>query len=901
MDRECSSLLPQVCELLAASGCSLPDDTSLEKLLDWFTALTKAGESLLETCPYLLEFISTVIHNTAADPSILSFTIRLAGLIAATEDGFQALQESSVLDLIGNVQHWQEAGLWEDPCIRIGWVQGFRAMLQHPKALGFFSQAGSIEPLLQLQTDSSLFVVSAANQMLLHVLLLCQNVSSVECKVKHKKEVDNEGTQSSISDLERLAVTVEKSQDLSDVVAKILEYLKKSLVPKETIQLHQTLQSLKLLALLLDRVRPPLRGTLLHTVSDSLEELVAADHSQLTVPLMDVIVAAYSSGSEERLPDQRVGHLLSFMLSIKKPADLLHAAAAFLHRGHHDRVHTAQCVRVLLLPLQIMTGHTLLDTNAAVPEHRRSVAEQLKSKTSCISIICVCLSNTPQITLMDPECVPCPPPVIVAAVVSSLRLCSGDSSSSPAGCSEAFRNIVGNKKVQKCGLEALIGLTNCPGVKVKLNEVITLLVQYLENPDSEPTVLHKSYQTLVKWMTVCTDVSSITEQHRNDLLRVVTKRVCDMRWEVRDSTLEFLGHLAGVQVGQTCSASEALLGGSSCTIPLLREALHDPESYVRASAVCALAQTLTRSWQQGAALTEEQTEIVGRLLEILSEDTEGFSRRAVVRYFIVWYSSHSPSSSPSSSSSSLLMRSVRSVLSRGSADLDWEVKVHTLQLAELLLAKAFSGRWGQTGSLAVPPAPYAVTFGLARTPYTHSGTHTEGAESDLVNALNTAVDQGIITALLSSLVDCDRPVGVKACQLLIALRDAVCLSPQGEVKAAAAVEDVTFELSGRGWAREIRKLLAVKNQAEEADATAPRGLNGVDGTDPAAEEEMSVSASVCEVLRGLHLDERLEILTQSSDHVQNSPLSLLQDILTAGPSHRRTDSQPGEEVIVDCY
>uniref|UniRef100_A0A672GJ45 BRCA1-associated ATM activator 1 n=1 Tax=Salarias fasciatus TaxID=181472 RepID=A0A672GJ45_SALFA len=727
----CSSLLPQVCELLAASGCSLPDDTSLEKLLDWFTALTKAGwfistfsESLLETCPYLLEFISTVIHNTAADPSILSFTIRLTGLIAATEDGFQALQESSVLDLIGNVQHWQEAGLWEDPCIRIGWVQGFRAMLQHPKALGFFSQAGEHKrtPLLQLQTDSSLFVVSAANQMLLHVLLLCQNVSSVECKVKHKKEVDNEGTQSSISDLERLAVTVEKSQDLSD--------------------LHQTLQSLKLLALLLDRVRPPLRGTLLHTVSDSLEELVAADHSQLTVPLMD-----------------------------------------------------------------------------------------------------------------DPECVPCPPPVIVAAVVSSLRLCSGDSSSSPAGCSEAFRNIVGNKKVQKCGLEALIGLTNSSvffQFSLCICSFLCLFIQhfFLFHFFFFFQVLHKSYQTLVKWMTVCTDLERVSHA---DLLRVVTKRVCDMRWEVRDSTLEFLGHLAGVQVGQTCSASEALLGGSSCTIPLLREALHDPESYVRASAVCALAQTLTRSWQQGA------TEIVGRLLEILSEDTEGFSRRAVVRYFIVWYSSHSPSSSPSSSSSSLLMRSVRSVLSRGSADLDWEVKVHTLQLAELLLAKAFSGRWGQTGSL------------------------------------------GIITALLSSLVDCDRPVGVKACQLLIALRDAVCLSPQGEVKAAAAVEDVTFELSGRGWAREIRKLLAVKNQAEEADATAPRGLNGVDGTDPAAEEEMSVSASVCEVLRGLHLDERLEILTQSSDHVQNSPLSLLQDILTAGPSHRRTDSQPGEEVIVDCY
>jgi len=43
MDAECASLLPGVCEVLAASASSLPDDTSLEKLLDWFTGLSKAG------------------------------------------------------------------------------------------------------------------------------------------------------------------------------------------------------------------------------------------------------------------------------------------------------------------------------------------------------------------------------------------------------------------------------------------------------------------------------------------------------------------------------------------------------------------------------------------------------------------------------------------------------------------------------------------------------------------------------------------------------------------------------------------------------------------------------------------------------------------------------------------
>ena len=92
-----------------------------------------------------------------------------------------------------------------------------------------------------------------------------------------------------------------------------------------------------------------------------------------------------------------------------------------------------------------------------------------------------------------------------------------------------------------------------------------------------------------------------------DLIRVVEKRVCDMRWEVRDSTLEFLGKLAGVLTSAegACESSETLLGDCLST-PLLREALQDPESYVRASAISALARTSAHSWQRGAALTQEQ-------------------------------------------------------------------------------------------------------------------------------------------------------------------------------------------------------------------------------------------------------------------------------------------------------
>ncbi|XP_059183243.1 BRCA1-associated ATM activator 1 isoform X2 [Centropristis striata] len=871
MDRECVWLLPGVCEVLAGSGRCLPDDTSLEKLLDWFTGIREAGGSLLEACPCLLEFTSSVVLNTASDPGVLSFTLRLAGLLAATEDGLKMLQERSVLNQVFNLQHWQEAGLWEDPCLRIGWVQGLRSMMQHPKALTFFVQSGFTDPLLRLQTDTSLFVASAANQTLAHILLFFQPASSLGCKGVDKREEEEEDkgkTRASITDFP--AVINDSSAEYTAVVTAISEYLKESLVPKENTKHHQSLQVLKLLALLLAQAGPRLRDQLLSAAADSLEDVVTAGCSQLTLPLMDVILAACSSGTDERVPDRRVTRLLSTMLNVNKPADLIHAAAAFLRRGRLDTVHTARAVRILLLPLHIITGQNLLDTSTT--EDERQFSEQLKSKTCCISMICVSLTNTPQITLMPPDVLPCPQALIVSAVLSLLKICSGVSSSSSTGCSEVCRNVISSGKVQKCALEALTALSSSSsGEKEKISEVFTVLIQYLDNPDSDPTVLHKSYQALVKWMSLCTDLSFITEQLRKDLEEVVKKRVCDMRWEVRDSTVEFLGHLAGVHVSQKC-AEESLLGGC-CTTPLLKEALQDTESYVRASAVSALAKTRTHRWQKGAALAEEETETASQLLEILSQDSEGFPRRAVVRYFTSWFSSHLPPSS--SSSSSLLMQCVRSVLSHGSTDLDWEVKVHTLELAELLLDEAFSGHSSYrkaSNSLHAPLHPYGVVSDQTYTLHTHTGAHTHSVESHLAGL----VEQGVLSALLSGLVDCDRPVALKACRLLIALRDTISHSES----------TVACELQGWGWGLEVRRVLGRK------DGDLAGSLNG---------EAESVSVSVCELLRCLGLDERLQVLTQSSDHVHNSPRSLLQDILTASAAHAHPDAQRGPEVIVDCY
>lgn len=85
---------------------------------------------------------------------------------------------------------------------------------------------------------------------------------------------------------------METRAEYSAVITAISEHLQESLVPKEKTQLRQSLQSLKLLALLLAQATPPVRDVLIGTVSGSLQGLVKAGYSQLTLPLMEVILAA---------------------------------------------------------------------------------------------------------------------------------------------------------------------------------------------------------------------------------------------------------------------------------------------------------------------------------------------------------------------------------------------------------------------------------------------------------------------------------------------------------------------------------------------------------------------------------------------------------------------------------
>uniref|UniRef100_A0A8C6TJ83 BRCA1-associated ATM activator 1 n=1 Tax=Neogobius melanostomus TaxID=47308 RepID=A0A8C6TJ83_9GOBI len=585
-----------------------------------------------------------------------------------------------------NTKHWQESSLWDDPSVKSGWVHGLRSMMQHPRALSFFVQSELMDQLLKLQTDPSLFVASSANQLLVHILLFYQPPAT---NGKHPTPEVEDRTHNGVEP------PPFSSTDYNAVVMAICVYLRESLPPKEQMNLQDSARLLKLVAQILSEASPPLWGQLFEAACGSLEDLVAAGYSQLTLPLIEVILVAHR------------------YVQIK---------VTVLHK----------CYQGLLKWTGSSTNRSLI----------------------------------------------------------SVQLREGDAHN-------------------RCTLNFTVYILKCPS------------------------------------QSVC-PCGVLIDLFLSDLAQLVSKRVCDLRWEVRDSTVEFLGQ----QATQTsfsvdpCQSSPLLLEERS-TVPLLREALQDQESYVRASAVSALFSIATKVLFSSTVCP--QADIVTKLLEILCEDTEGFSRRAVVQFFTSWFSH---TSSSSSSLPPLLMTSVPSVLSRGSSDLDWEVKVHALELAKLLMDSTLTGHTGA-------PHPYAA---MSRPTFS-------ALDSSLEDALKKLVDSGVVSALLSGLFDCDRPVGLKACQLLIRLRETL--------ETSAEESAVKCGLPSFGWGLEIRALVENLSDAE--------------------------SVNVREVLRCLDLEGRLDFLSQSSDHVQNSPLSLLKDILTARGVHSHPNAGEGQEVIVDCY
>ncbi|XP_032182937.1 BRCA1-associated ATM activator 1 isoform X2 [Mustela erminea] len=808
MDPECSQLLPALCAVLADPRQPMVDDTCLEKLLDWFKTITEAGSSLLllQENPCLVELLCHVLKPQDLSSRVLSFSLRLTGVFAAQEDCFQYLQQGELLPRLFGEAGPLGGAAWTAPTVRSGWIQGLRSLAQHPSALHFLADCGAVDTIFSLQGDSSLFVASAAGQLLVHILSLSMRGPA-------------EGPPSLQAD------------DWPPCAQKIVGHIEESL---RSTAIPQITQALNVLTTTFSHCHDPWTQVLWVQLHPLVAALLQKDPVPAAHSLVDLLLSVARSPA---LSSSSCGlwETLAQTLSHLSPTQAGLLALGTLKLQDCPQALRAQAFAVLLQPLACVLQATaqgpgpsgLLDSTAA-----DSVTADmlLPSKAACVGLLCQTLAHLELLLPLPQRPCPWPQAPLLGAAVTLLQLCRGSGSPASDAGRQLCALLLGCVRVQRAALDFLGTLSQETGPPELVTQVFAVLLEYLRSPDSSPTVLKKAFQATFRWLLSsprtpgCSDLDSHTLLFLRELLPVLQKRLCSPCWEVRDSGLEFLTQMTRRWGGQA-GFRHALLASE---VPRLTEQLlRDPESYVRASAVTAMGQLSSQGLCVPPAGPEHpgsQQSLLGELLHILSTDSEGFPRRAVMQVFTQWLrDSHADVVGDTE-------QFVAGVLQVAGQDLDWEVRAQGLELALVFLEQTLG-----------PPrshCPYAVTPPVA------------APTGPLTQALQSLCRVRLFEFAFRALFDCDRPVAQKSCDLLLLLR-AKTASSSSLQEPRSSPDVASVEAALQRW-------------------------RAGDQAQPLGDLEPEV---VLAVLRSMDLEGLRGALAESSDHMEKSPQSLLQDML----------------------
>ncbi|XP_045669300.1 BRCA1-associated ATM activator 1 isoform X4 [Ursus americanus] len=808
MDPECSQLLPALCAVLADPRQPMADDTCLEKLLDWFKTITEAGSSLLllQENPCLVELLCHMLKPQDLSSRVLSFSLRLTGVFAAQEDCFQYLQGELLPRLFGEAGPLGGAA-WTAPTVRSGWIQGLRSLARHPSALHFLADCGAVDTIFSLQGDSSLFVASAAGQLLVHILGLSM-----------------QGPADGPPSLQ--------AGDWPACAQKIVGHIEESLRSMATPQITQ---ALNVLTTTFGHCHDPWTRVLWVRLSPLVAGLLEKDPVPAAHSLVDLLLSVARSPG---LSSSSCGlwETLAQTLSRLSPTQAGPLALGILKLQDCSQALRAQAFAVLLQPLACVLKATAQAPGASgvldgTVGDFATVDTLLPSKAACVGLLCRTLAHLELLLPLPQRPCPWPQAPLLGAAVTLLQLCQGSASPTSDTGRHLCALLLGCVRVQRAALDFLGTLSQGTGPPELVTEVFAVLLEYLRSPDSSPTVLKKAFQATFRWLLSspktpgCWDLDPQALLFLRELLPVLQKRLCSPCWEVRDSGLEFLTQMTGRWGGQA-GFRHTLLASE---VPKLTEQLlRDPESYVRASAVAATGQLSSQGLCISPASPEhpggQQKSPLSELLHILSTDSEGFPRRAAMHVFTQWLrDSHADVVGDTE-------EFVAGVLQVASQDLDWEVRAQGLELALVFLEQTL----GQPGS----PCPYAVTPPVV------------APACPLAQALQPLCRVRLFEFAFRALFDCDRPVAQKSCDLLLFLR-AKMASSSSPQEARSSPDVASVEAALQRW--------------QAGDQAQPLG-----------DLEPEV---VLAVLKSMDLEGLRGALAESSDHVEKSPQSLLQDML----------------------
>ncbi|XP_055202769.1 BRCA1-associated ATM activator 1 isoform X8 [Gorilla gorilla gorilla] len=690
------------------------------------------------------------------------------------------------------------------------------------KLLDWFNtvtEGGAVDTIFSLQGDSSLFVASAASQLLVHVLALSMRGGA-------------EG---------QLCLP---GGDWPACAQKIMDHVEESLCSAATAKVTQ---ALNVLTTTFGRCQSPWTEALWVRLSPRVACLLERDPIPAAHSFVDLLLCVARSPVFSS-SDGGLWETVARALSCLGPTHMGPLALGILKLEHCPQALRTQAFQVLLQPLACVLKATvqapgppgLLDGTA---DDATTVDTLLASKSSCAGLLCRTLAHLEELQPLPQRPSPWPQACLLGATVTVLRLCDGSAAPASSVGGHLCGTLAGCVRVQRAALDFLGTLSQGTGPQELVTQALAVLLECLESPGSSPTVLKKAFQATLRWLLSspktpgCSDLSPLIPQFLRELFPVLQKRLCHPCWEVRDSALEFLTQLSSHWGGQADFRC-ALLASEVPELAL--QLLQDPESYVRASAVTAMGQLSSQGLHAPTSPehAEARQSLFLELLHILSVDSEGFPRRAVMQVFTEWLrDGHADAAQDTE-------QFVATVLQAASRDLDWEVRAQGLELALVFL--------GQTLGPPRTHCPYAVAL-------------PEVAPAQpLTEALRALCHVGLFDFAFCALFDCDRPVAQKSCDLLLFLRDKIASYSS------------------------LREAGGGPNTAS-AEATLPRWRAGEQAQPPGDQEPEAVLA----MLRSLDLEGLRSTLAESSDHVEKSPQSLLQDMLATGGFLQ------GDEA--DCY
>ncbi|XP_078718174.1 integrator complex assembly factor BRAT1 isoform X1 [Lampetra fluviatilis] len=770
------ALLPPVLQLLTDPGRDVTDDTCLEKLLDWLgremSRPDTGGEVLRHVRPCVLDFLGRVsAARMDVAPCVLSLALRLAGLLGTTDCGFQRLQALGLVDGLFGALPGAESSPWREAAVRCGWLVGLGSALRHEPAFRWLCQPGNVEVVLSLWKDPSMFVANAANQLLARLLVWGERLGPAVAPPSSPPPSSPAGTPRHNPVLDLVDRSVRSSlrgdDGGEDGVRRSLRLLAAwgasggSVAGAAGLATDAEAENGRSDCTGEDGGRWEAMAALWPDVRACWEGGRVGERETRTVQaLLDLHLALLLRSRESPPGFLHLPALLQALLESRHAGHGLSLAAALSRLPGSERDAAAAHVHTVLLPLLAAAaeaGSTATEGATALPSAPPTAGadgvatwalRHMGTRAGAVGLLCHATHLLSQLAGEERTLGRAEATAATEGVCRVVALSLGlDLPQSPTGGRLALF-LIGCSRVQRVGLDCLAALAApTEGEDALGRAVVKVLLGCLGSPDADPSVIAKAFRALQRWLEPERGPAWLTSDTEDALVRVLALRLEDTRWEVRDSSLEFLA--AGVSASPRAAAAAP---GSALAPWLARHGLHagaawhrlsDAQAYVRASAVVALGAMALggdgAAWARAlAALHLTEDDVLGRLCDVLSGDAECFPRRAACRVLTACLRAGGSLRAPLlalASAPPARAGPAGAALRAAARDPDWEVKVNALEFWEAAATLLAREPAGPAGPAAGGPAP-------------------------------------ALAVLVAALRDCDRPAASKACAALMALADA---------------------------------------------------------------------------------------------------------------------------------